>query len=87
MKILSSDDPICVELVKSLGLENCNKLTITMEATKAVVVEAKLLSDEDLIAGLPDKLVKYKLVEIEDEEGELPRKDLFIPNWGKKGLE
>jgi len=87
MKILSSDDPICVELVKSLGLENCNKLTITMEATKEVVVEAKILSDEDLIAGLPAKLAKYKLVEIEDEEGELPRKDLFIPNWGKKGLE
>ena len=87
MKILSSDDPICVELVKSLGLESCNKLTITMEATKAVVVEAKLLSDEDLIAGLPAKLVKYKLVEIEEDEGEIPRKDLFIPNWGKKEME
>ena len=86
MRILMSDDPICVELVKSLGLISCNKLTITMEATKAVVVEAKLLSDEELIAGLPAKLVKYELMEIEDKEGEIPRKDLFIPNWEKGGI-
>ena len=87
MRTLMSDDPICVELVKSLGLISCNKLTITMEARHEVVVEAKLLSDEDLIAGLPAKLVKYELVEIEEDEGEIPRKDLFIPNWGKKELE
>ena len=87
MNILSSNDPICVELVKSLGLKDCTRLTITMEARHEVVVEAKLLSDEDLIAGLPAKLVKYELVEIEEDEGEIPRKDLFIPNWGKKELE
>ena len=33
------------------------------------------------------KLVKYKLVEIEDKEDELLKKDLFIPDWGKKELE
>jgi len=87
MGILSSNDPICDELVKSLGLEDCTKLTITIESGHFVVVEAKFWPDEESIAGLPAKLAKYKLVEIEDKEGELPRKDLFIPSWGKKELE
>ena len=87
MGILSSNDPICDELVKSLGLEDCTKLTITIESGHFVVVEAKFWPDEESIAGLPAKLVKYELVEIEEDEGEIPRKDLFIPNWGKKGLE
>ena len=86
MNTLMSDDPICVELVKSLGLKDCTRLTITMESGHYVVVEAKFWPDEESIAGLPAKLVKYELMEIEDKEGEIPRKDLFIPNWEKGGI-
>jgi len=87
MNILSSDDPICVEFIKSLDLKGCSKLVITMESKHMVKIEAELYAGKEPMEEWVTKLAKYKLVEIEDEEGELPRKDLFIPNWGKKGLE
>ena len=87
MKILSSDDPICVEFIKSLDLKGCSKLVITMESKHMVKIEAELYAGKEPMEEWVTKLVKYKLVEIEDKEGELPRKDLFIPSWGKKELE
>ena len=87
MNTLMSDDPICVEFIKSLDLKGCSKLVITMESKHMVKIEAELYAGKEPMEEWVTKLVKYKLVEIEEDEGELPRKDLFIPNWAKEGLE